>query len=106
MLIVCPGLLSDTPKYKKQIVDGLKKMGFGKVKVIGSFKTLPGEEGEGNRTDTLIEVPDSVVSKIAVHPMHLGGGFNWADDYVNNHMKLIPKDARKLFGKYIKDSRR
>lgn len=95
--IVMTGLLIDTAKYLKQLKDGFKELGFGKIKVIGKFKTLPGEGGKGGRSDVVIEVEDKYIGKLAVSPMHLSGGFSWAEDYYANHHRIIPNNACYLF---------
>jgi hypothetical protein len=101
--IVMTGLLVETKEHLKQIEDGFKEIGFRKPKLIGKFKTLPGENGAGGRSDVVLAVSDKDVSKLAVHPMHLNGGFSWSEDYVANHRNLIPKTAYKYFDEFNKE---
>ena len=95
--IVMYGLLVETTEHWKQVEEGFKGMGFHKPKLVGKFETLPGDGGEGGRSDVVVEVNDKDVSKLAIHPMHLSGGFSWEDDYLANHRNLIPEDALKYF---------
>ena len=95
--IIMTGLLVETKEHLKQLENGFKEMGFHKPKLIGKFKTLPGEGGKGGRSDVVLAVNDKDVGKLAVHPMHLSGDFSWSDDYVVNHRSLIPHKAYKFF---------
>lgn len=95
--IVMAGLLLETKEHFKQLNDGFKELGFHKPKFIGKFETLPGESGEGGRSDIVLAVSNKDMGKLAVHPMHLSGGFSWSEDYVANHRSLIPYKAYKYF---------
>ena len=100
MRIVMTALLVETDEHKQQLIDGFKELGFGEPVVVGVFKTLAGHGGEGGRSDVVIDVPAESVPKMATHPMHLQGGFSWADDYWVNNNDLVPEDARKYFDGY------
>jgi len=95
--IVMSGLLLDTADHYKQLEEGFKNMGFAPPKVIGQFKTLPGQGGPGGRNDVVLAVDSKDVPKLAISPFHLSGGFSWAEDYLANNAKIIPPEARKLF---------
>lgn len=98
MKIVMRGLLIETDEHWEQVEEGFQKLGFGIPKLVGKFKTLAGEDGEGRRNDVVLEVEDKYTSKIAIHPMHLSGNISWCDDYWNNrHRGTIPDKARKFF---------
>jgi hypothetical protein len=97
--IVMTGLLIETKEQLKQLKEGFKKLGFGKIKVVGKFRTLPGFGGEGGRSDVVAEVENKHLSKLAVSPMHLGGGFSWLEDYYDNNRSIIPESAMYLFKK-------
>lgn len=100
MRIVMTALLVETDEHKRQLVDGFKDLGFGVPVVVGTFKTLAGHGGDGGRSDVVIDVPSESVPKMAVHPMHLSGGFSWADDYWANNNDIVPEDAKKYFEGY------
>jgi hypothetical protein len=95
--IVMTGLLVETKEHSRQLEDGFKKMGFHKPNFIGKFKTLAGEGGEGGRSDVVLAVHDKDITRLAVSPFHLSGGFSWAEDYLTNHKSIIPKNAYKFF---------
>jgi hypothetical protein len=95
--IVMTGLLVETKEHLKQLEDGFKEMGFHKPKLIGQFRTLSGEGGAGDRNEVVVAVSSKDVGKLAVHPLHLSGGFSWSEDYVANHRSLIPYKAYKYF---------
>ena len=101
--IVMYGLMVDTAEHKKQLVEGFEGLGFGTPVLVGQFKTLPGQGGEGGRNDVIIDVDMKAVNKMAVHPMHLSGGFSWVDDYYANHRELIPTEALKYFAGEVKE---
>lgn len=100
--IVMTGLLVETKEHLKQLEVGFKEMGFYKPKLIGKFETLAGEDGEGGRSDVILAVSNKDIGKLAVHPMHLSGGFSWSEDYVANHRSLIPYTAYKYFDELTK----
>jgi len=91
------GLICDTEEHKQQLYDGFKEMGLHAPKIYGTFKTLAGEGGEGGRSDVVVGFHPADIGKLAVHPMHLSGGFSWHDDYWDNHSKLIPEYAKKKY---------
>jgi len=95
--IVLTGLLLDTDEHKKSLAEGMSEMGFGVPKVIGQFKTLAGQGGDGGRNDVVIEIEDDYVSKYATSAMHLSGGGSWADDYITNNKDIIPPEAMQYF---------
>lgn len=96
--IVMTGLLiKNKKKDEKEISDFFQKKGYGKIKIVGEFKTLPGEGGEGGRNDVVAEVESKYIGKLAVSQMHLSGGFSWAEDYYANHHSIIPYNACHLF---------
>lgn len=95
--IVFTGLLLETKEHIKELEAGFKEMGFHKPKLIGKFKTLAGEGGAGGRSDVVLAVNDKDITKLAVSPMHLQGGFSWEEDYISNHKNLIPYSAYKFF---------
>lgn len=94
--IVMTGLLVEGKAHWKQVEDGFKEMGFGKPKFIGKFRTLPGQGGEGGRSDVVAEVSGKDAMKMATHPFHLTGGFSWAEDYLANNRDIIPAEGLKL----------
>ena len=97
MKIVMTALLVETNEHWKQIEEGFQKLGFGIPKLVGKFKTLAGKGGKGGRSDVVIEVENKYVPKMAIHPMHLSGGFSWCDDYYDNNRAIVPREARKFF---------
>ncbi len=101
--IVMTGLLVDNEEHLKQLEDGFKELGFHKPKLIGKFETLPGHDGLGGRSDVVFAVNTKDIPKLAVHPLHLNGGFSWAEDYVANNFILIPKSAYKFFDELKKN---
>ena len=99
MKVVMPGLLCETEEHKKQLLDGFKEEFGVDVEILGSYKTLPGHNGEGGRSDVVVEIPDGVVGKAAIHPWHLDGLFRWYDDYLAYNRDIVPEDAlEKFFG--------
>jgi len=95
--IVMCGLLVENKKHLKELEDGFKEMGFHKPKLIGKFKTMPGEGGVGGRSDIVLAVDRKDINKLAISSFHLGGGFSWSDDYIANHRDIIPHEAYKFF---------
>ena len=94
--IVMPGLLMRDKAEEKIIVDGFAKAGL-KIKILGQFRTASGQGGSGGRNDVVAVMYNP--EKGAVHPMHLGGLFRWADDYFDNNKGIIPKKAKDEFFK-------
>ena len=94
--MVARGLLVGNDKEWKEIEDEFVKQGFSKPKLIGSFKTLPGQGGKGGRNDVVIDLKDKDIPKMAVHSFHLGGLFSWAEDYIDNSKDIIPDEGMKL----------
>jgi len=95
--LVMFGLLVKTKEHLKQLQDGFKELDCGKIKVVGQFKTLPGEGGNGGRNDVVLEVENKYIPRLAVSQMHLSGWFSWAEDYYSNHNSIIPANAGNLF---------
>lgn len=96
---VMTGLNVSTDKFKRQLKDGIKEFAPHGIKIIGSFKTLPGRGGPGGRNDVVIVFDSRDTGRLAVSPFHLGGGFSWIDDYYSNNQEIIPQDAKsKFFG--------
>jgi hypothetical protein len=94
---VFKGLLCDTEEHKQSLYDGLKEMGFHAPKIIATFRTLPGQGGEGGRSEVLVAFHTDDLGKLAVSPMHLSGGFSWDDDYYANNKEIIPEDIKKKY---------
>lgn len=95
---VWPGLDISTKTNKQQLIDGVKGMGYHRPKVIGAFKTLPGQGGEGGRSDVVIGFNSKDIGRLAVSPLHLGHeGFRWKDDYLAYNKDLIPEKAKRKF---------
>jgi len=90
------GLLLETEDHKKQLKEGIEKMGFKAPRVLGQWKTLPGQGGEGGRNDVLVEFDDNDIPRLAVNSLHLCGGFSWHDDYIENNREIIPTEAFEL----------
>ena len=95
--IVMYGLLVETKEHEKQLEEGFEEMGLKKPILIGSYRTLPGEGGEGGRSDVILLVHNDDVGQLALHPLHLNGGFSWSDDYFANHKGIIPTEMLKHF---------
>jgi len=87
------GLLVRNKKEWKQVEDGFRDAGFKKPKLIFKFKTLPGKNGSGGRSDIIADVDDKDVSKLAIHHFHLSGLFSWSEDYLANNREIIPTKA-------------
>ena len=95
---VMMGLDISTPEYRKQLLDMIKDVGAPHgIKILGDFKTLAGQGGDGGRSDVVVMFDSRDIGRLAVSPMHLSGGFSWIDDYAHNNGDLIPADAKHLF---------
>lgn len=97
MKVVLTGCLCENDEHKKQITDAFKEEFDVDVKVLGAYATLPGHGGEGGRSDVVVEIPDSIIPKAAIHPWHLSGMFRWYDDYLDSSRDIVPLEALKKF---------
>jgi len=95
------GLLVESDEDKKGLYGGFVELGFTSPKIIHQFNTMPGKGGEGGRSDVLVEFDDKDIPKLAIHPMHLQGGFSWDDDYFRNNRELIPSESLQYFQKQV-----
>ena len=94
---VFKGLIMETEEHALQLHDGFKELGFHAPVVLGTFKTTSGGvEGEGGRSEVVMLFHNDDVMRLAVHPMHLSGGFSWHDDYLNNNRAIIPAEGFAL----------
>ena len=92
-----PGLLCETEEHKKQILEGFKEEFGVEVEVLGNYLTLPGHNGEGGRSDVVVEIPDNIIGRAAVHWWHLSGLFRWYDDYLEYNRDIVPPEALEKF---------
>ena len=104
--IVMTGLLVRNKKEWKQITDEFNKERFDTPKLIKVFKTLPGNGGEGGRSDVIVDVYDVDVCRLAIHPFHLGGLFSWAEDYIVHNRDIVPKNILRYFAEDKKENDR
>jgi hypothetical protein len=79
-----------------KIVNAFKEEGMDIV-YIDQFLTMPGQGGEGGRSDLMFAMSPECVLKAAVHSFHLQGLFVWADDYYANCSEIVPHEKRVLF---------
>lgn len=61
----------------------------------GEFMTLPGQGGEGGRSDLLFWVSEDDVPRFALPRLYYG--IRWWDDYVNGSRDIIPADILKRY---------
>lgn len=93
--IVLQGLLY-SPKDQKSINDFFKEKGWGKVKFVLQFKTLPGFGGEGGRNDVVFSWHGTrdELGKFSIQRFSMGTDApRWLEDYLNNNRIIIPSNA-------------
>lgn len=71
-----------------------------RVEFVGKYETLPGNGGEGGRSDLVFDMNDEDVSHASIHPWHLTGLFHWADEYLAYNSNIVPNDSKSLFNSY------
>ena len=99
MKIVLCGVLCENGEHKQQLLDGFKDEFGVDFEILGSYLTLPGHGGEGGRNDVVMEMPDEVVLRAAIHRWHLSGLFRWYDDFLNGSRDIVPEEAYEKFFK-------
>lgn len=90
--VVLTGLLYSS-KDQKSINDFLKEKGWGKVKFVLQFKTLPGFGGEGGRNDVVFSWhgTQKELGKFSVQRFGMGANMpRWLEDYIDNNHSIIP----------------
>ena len=84
----------------KHINEFFKEKGWGKLKYIMEWKTLPGFGGEGGRNDTLflLTATPKELGSFSIQRLAWGPDTpRWLEDYIDNNMEIIPhKTLKKL----------
>ena len=95
--IILTGLLIENEKEDiPQIVAAFANQDLN-VQYVDRYKTLPGQGGDGGRSDLMFEMDMESISRGALHPWHLNGMFRWAEDYYDSSKDIIPTEKIPLF---------
>lgn len=94
---IMSGLLIRNKKEKAEVVKHFTKQGYQPPKILDSYKTLAGLDGEGGRNDVIVQFHMKDIPKLAISSEHLGGLFRWHDDYYVYNHSIVPEKAKKYF---------
>jgi hypothetical protein len=103
-LIVCEALIQAKEQIQT-IKDFFKEQDWATdVEYVTEWKTLAGQDGEGGRNDTLLEITcdNNQIGKISVQRFGMGSNSpRWLGDYVHNNKEIIPPNTlENLYKQY------
>jgi len=84
-----------SPKDQKSIDDFFKEKGWGRIKYVFQFKTLPGAGGSGGRNDVVFSWhgTQNELGKFSIQRFTMGTDApRWLEDYMNNNHVIIPSN--------------
>ena len=98
-IVVFHGLL--LPEDQREDFEEFCKTQLGaEMKYLDEYTTLPGEGGEGGRTDVMVRIKQDAIPSYAVARFQHGDMTGrWWEDVVDNNKAIIPKETLKQYPK-------
>ena len=96
--------LSYSSTDQKSINDFFKEKGWGRIKYVLQFKTLPGFGGPGGRNDVVFSWhgTQKELGRFSIQRFTMGTDApRWLEDYMNNNRIIIPSDVLDKLKKLV-----